>query len=146
MATRRTTKKDMDAKKRAEELLKDIPSFTKKKEEITDALEKNVKNKGSEWLEEQLHVLNAENDKLMKELETFKQENKKLYSEVEKLKNSPDAPVDVKEIKDGVKKIFTDLENNFLGRNSNRTRYEDAKIKNLLEKFLKTFPFLMKKK
>ena len=70
---------------------------------------------------------------------------KKAFIDIEKLRNAPDAPADVEQIKAGVAKIFRDLEDNYLGRNQTRTRYVDAKIKILLDKFVGTFPFLTKK-
>ncbi len=136
MAKRKTTK-DAVAKDKVNSLLKNVLP-TKKEDKPVDVLEQATEDKGNEWLQDQLDALIKENEQLKLDLE------KSLVSYHE-LKNSPDAPVSEQDIRAGVVSLFKDIEDNFLGRNQNRTRYLRADVKILLDKFLGTFPFLMKK-
>ena len=134
--TKRSTDKAKAATEKIDNLLKDTIGLTK--EEPKDAVEESVQEKGNDWLADQVTALTTENEQLKEDL-------KKAFIDIEKLRNAPDAPADVEQIKAGVAKIFRDLEDNYLGRNQTRTRYVDAKIKILLDKFVGTFPFLTKK-
>jgi hypothetical protein len=130
-----STTKEKVAKDKVNNLLKDV---LPKKEKEVDVLEKKVANKSTDWLTEEIDKLTAENEQLKGDLE-------KAMKEIHALKNDPNAPVDTDQIKNGVKKLFKDLEANYIGANQTRTRYLKADIKILLDKFLATFPFLMKK-
>ena len=134
---KRSTAKDSAAKTKVANLLKDS-NILGKKEETVDVLEKSVENKGTGWLTKQVTTLTDENEQLKGDLQ-------KAMNELNELKNAPDAPVDTEEMKQGIRKLFIDLEDAHLGRNPQRKIYPDANVKILLSKFLGNFPFLMKK-
>lgn len=135
---KRITKKDTAAKTKIANLLKDSNILSKKEEVDVDVLEKNVQDKGNDWLSDQINTLNSNNEDLKDQLQ-------KAMGEIAILKNSPNAPVGVKDLKEGIIIIFKDLEDAHFGRNKERKIYPDANIKILLSKFLATFPFIMKK-
>ena len=130
---KRTTTKDKAAKEKVNNLLEGI--LPSKKE---DVLEKAVETKGNDWLQDEVTKLTAENEQL-------KNDVKKALGTLNEKQSGPDAPVDVEEIKRHVRALFKDVEDNYLGKNSTRTRYLQADNKILLDKMLGHFPFLMKR-
>lgn len=134
MAKRISTPKDEAAKNKINSLLKDVlPKKTEEKN--VDVLDKVVENKGNEWLQDQVDALTLENEQLRNDLQ-------KSMIDINKLRNAPTAPVDTIQIQNNVRLLFNDLESAFLGRNPQKIRYYDAKIKILLDKMLGLFPFL----
>jgi hypothetical protein len=131
---KRQTKKEEVAKSKVNSLLKDV---LPKKEKEVDVIEEVEQKKGNEWLEEQVDALTKENEQLKIDLQ-------KAFADINKIRESGGS-VEADELKAGIVKIFKDLEDNLLGRNPNRTQYLKADIKILLNKFLATFPFMMKK-
>ncbi|VAW29303.1 hypothetical protein MNBD_BACTEROID06-1415, partial [hydrothermal vent metagenome] len=93
---------------------------------------------------DQVAVLGDKNKELEDEVVQAKEDYKKLLESKGGV-GAPTAtkPVNDGELQKGVRKIFDDLRNNYEGKNRNQTKYEDAKIRVLLEQFLGTFPFLV---
>jgi len=143
MAKRNTTK-EKEAKEKVANLLKDSGILTKEKPK-EDKIKKTVDKKSTDWLQKQLDTLTKENEALLAEKEAATAEYKKLFNDYTALKNSSNAPVSDEALKAGVLKIFHELENNYLGRNPQRTKYTDVKIIKLLDKFVENFKFLQKK-
>ena len=144
----RTTKNTKENKekmqKKVDDLLADIDGLKKIKgtAESTDKLKEATKEKVGNWLEEQVNELTKTNERLEKELAKKNDDYAKLYDVYQQAKLN--APASDEDLKNGVVKIFKDLESNYLGLNQVRTRYHQADVKTLLDKFLRTFPFLMK--
>lgn len=130
MAKRKTTVKDTKAKETVSNLLKGV--LPNKEVEEVDVLAKKNTEKGSEWLQDQIDLLTTENEQLRNDLA--------------QAQNAPVNADGVAELQNGIQVIFNDLENNYLGRNANRTPYLRADVKILLDKFVGTFKFLQKKK
>lgn len=129
------------AKKKVDELFGDIVKVDiKNATKVADKIEAlQSEGGGNQWLEDQVSVLNEKN----KELED---ENIRVKSDYEKLFNSKGGSVpttDDSELQKGIRLIFNDLRNNYEGNNQQKTKYVDAKIHVLLDRFLKLFPFLL---
>jgi len=141
---KRITNKDKEAKEKVANLLKDSKVLTKeepKKDKLKEASDKH----NTDWLQDQLDALTKENEELLSKVETLQNDYEKLFNDFTALKNSPAVPAGSEELQNGIMGIFKDLENNYLGNNIQRTRYTDAKIKVLLDKFVSTFKFLQHK-
>ncbi len=135
MAQRKSKDKDTKAKETVSNLLKGVlPKEAKPK----DKLETAVKEKGIDWLQDDIDRLTQENDQLRADYD-------KLFKEHNDLKNQPAAGGTDTEIKQGVLNLFRQLEDAHLGRNPERVRYKEAIIRVWLEKFLQTFPFISEK-
>jgi hypothetical protein len=131
MAKRTQPSKDKKAKETVSNLLKDVMP---KKEEKKDKMETAVEAKGNEWLQKQVDALTKENEQL-------REDYNKLLNETKTASSSEG----VQELQNGVRALFTDIENAYLGRNPERVRYDKAFNKVLLDKFVGTFQFLQKK-
>lgn len=151
----RPTKKELErreaAKKRVEELLGDIVIDDKDVADVADKLDKlqeetsksSGSGKNTAWLEKEMERLSEKNKELEDQLIKGKEDFNKLLNS--RTAQASSEPVDVSKVESGVRKIFNELRNNFEGNNSSRTKYTQANIKPLLEKFLQTFEFLRKK-
>lgn len=150
----RLTKKELErreeAKKRVESLLGDITIDDKEVVRVADKLDEikseesgEANSKHTSWLEKQIKELSDANKKLEEQLVVAKEDYKKLHNSMNGQTKS--VSVSDSEVVSGVRRIFNDLNNNYLGNNREKRRYEQANIRPLLEKFLRTFPFLTKK-
>ena len=135
------------AKKRVDELFGgsvkvDIKNVTN----VADKINELQSESGNDWLQSQVTVLSDKNKELENEVITARENYTKLLDSKGGV-GAPTAtnstPVNDSDLKRGIRKIFDDLRNNYEGKNQNQTKYEDAKIKVLLEQFLRTFPFLV---
>lgn len=133
------------AKQRVDEILEGVP-LGKKTELAIDKLDEVKETNNLNWLKDQISDLSKTNEALEKELENSKNNYTKLFTEYSRLKENSNTPMSDGDIQRRVQIIFNDLNDNFLGHNKQRVAYKDAKLKPLLEKFLKHFPFLMKKR
>lgn len=143
MAKKKTSKESVDknviAKQKAEELFSDIlTEIAPKKVEAKKVEPKPTVQElnSTSWLEEQVQALSEQVETLEQKLADKTLEYQKLLAS----KNS--APQVDSNIVNGIKLIFDELRNNYEGNNVTRTRYTDAKIKILLDKFVRLFPFL----
>jgi len=136
--TKKLTPKEK-AKALADELVKeaeDLIDF-----DITKTKEKTKENKESiEWLQEQVSILTEANETLTKEAVQAKNDYKKIFEEHQKIKNNPAAAN--QGIQQKVVKLFVELQNNLLGINKERTKWEMAKIRVVLTQMVQLFPFL----
>lgn len=141
--TKEEVKKREAARKRVAELLGDDVSVDIKKvtqvAEKLDSLQVGREGGGNSWLEAQVSELSEKNKTLEDELIQAKEDYNKL------LNSTGGAPVEASAVEHGVKVIFNDLRNNYEGNNASRTKYAQADIRILLEKFLQTFEFLRRK-
>lgn len=127
------------AKALADELVKEAEDLID-----FDVSKKPKKNKESiEWLQEQVSILTDTNETLTKEVAEAKNNYKKIFDELQKTKNNP---ATFKGIQQNVIKLFVELQNNFLGFNKERTKWEMAKIKVILIQMIQLFPFLQQTK
>ena len=143
--TKEEVQKRDAAKKRVDELFGssvkiDIKNVTKVADKINEL---QSEGGGNQWLEDQVTVLSDKNKQLEDEVLLAKDNyNKLLESKGGVGAPTTATPTSDSDVQKGVRKIFDDLRNNYEGKNQNQTKYEDAKIKILLEQFLRTFPFL----
>jgi len=140
--TKELTREDF-AKSKVDELLKDIP--IKKKEEVkVDKLEQISKEKGNDWLKEQVYVLTQQVETLEKENERLKGDYNKLFDQTQRKTVGTEvvSTQSEDELRNGITKIFLDLDGALTGIKFNGVSYPEAKIKPLLNKMMITFPFL----
>jgi hypothetical protein len=141
--TKEEVKRREAAKKKVEELLGsdikvDIKKVTQVAEKL-DSLQSDELKGGNSWLEKQVSELSEKNKELEDELIKAKEDYNKL------LNSKGGAPVDASAVEAGVRSIFNDMRNNYEGNNPSSTKYTQANIRVMLEKFLTTFEFLRKK-
>lgn len=145
-ATNSEEVKDVDtkAKQRVNQLIDDINLTTKEgDDELLELNEDNVKN--LEWLQDQVSKLSEENEKLKKEAEQAKNDYKKLHTQYQELSKGSGQSKDLvpdSQLKNGVFDLFNEFQNNFIGNNPEKVRYTEIKLKHLMEKMIKRFPFL----
>lgn len=97
------------------------------------------------WLQEQLQKLSEENETLKLETEEAKNNYKKLFEThgnhgdefSEEVKIVPDSI-----IKTNIVSLFTDVQDNFQGRNPERTQYKNIVPVPFMMKMIQMFPFL----
>jgi len=117
----------------------DIKNVTK----VADKINELSSGGDNGWLSDQVTVLSDKNKELEDEFLRVKEDyNKLLNSKGGDVSTTP-TPVNNNELQKGIKDIFDDLRRNYEGTNATKTKYEDAKIHVLLDRFLKTFPFLL---
>lgn len=140
-------KKREAAKKKVEDLLdgvitvdlKDATKVASKLDELqTATVVAGTGTGGNEWLETQVTELGNKNKELEDKL-LIATEN---YNKI--LDSTGGEPVDESDVEMGVRKIFNEMNNNYTGNNQTGTKYTQANVRHMLEKFLKTFPFLTK--
>lgn len=79
--------RDMKAKQKVEELLKDVDLTPDKKEELIELdVEQPEQHEGVEWLEEQLSLLTEQNAAYKAEIELTKADYQKIFTENQRLK------------------------------------------------------------
>lgn len=140
--TKEEVKKRDAAKKRVDELFGNIVKVDiKDATQVVDKLnELQSDGGGNQWLQDQVTVLSEKNKALEDELIVAKESYNKI---LDSKGGESSAPVDDNELQRGIRDIFNDMRNNYEGKNQNQTKYEDAKIHVMLDKFLRTFPFLL---
>jgi hypothetical protein len=152
----KTEERDIKAKKKVEELLKDVDLSNPKEKELvvkdasdtpTSKEEKNNLN----WLEEQVNILSSENTKLKNDLAIAKDDYIKIHNQltakINELKNQPQQenrlPLQSSDTTNqNVLKLFNELQNNYTGNNPEKTPWSTASIKHLLITMTQLFPFL----
>lgn len=142
--TKEEAEKKKKAKERVEALLEGVNINTKDKKVVTDRVVELEEKKGNEWLESEMTRVTDENDRLIKELATAKDDLKKMAQELLNAKGGVPT-MDGSVVQKNVVAMFKELENNFLGRNPQKQRYEQANIKHLLDNMLRKFPFIRSK-
>lgn len=144
--SKKEKEKREEAKRKVEELLGDDISFTlKDATKVASKLESiattsdviTTSSKTESWLENEVTRLSEDN----KVLEEKYIQSKKEYNKLLEEKGDVDSQV----IKDKIRIIFNDMVNNYEGNNSTRTKYQQANLKHMLEKFLQNFEFLRKR-
>lgn len=153
MAKKKATKdetvdKNEVAKKKADELFNDVLSVAapkKSEEKPKEVKETKADAAGNAWLEEQVQSLSEQVEVLEQKLAEKTLDYQKLLASKKTGGAAPHAAAaqSDSEIAKGVKIMFEELRSAYEGSNPTRTRYTDAKIKILLDKFLKLFPFLL---
>lgn len=144
---------DKQARERVNKLVEEIDSAPTKKDDglLEISEEKPTKNQLNdiEWLQEELSRLSEENEKLLKESKEAKEEYKKLYSSYEVLKKGGNGGkeddnkiIPDSQLKNSVIELFIDIQNNFQGRNPEKTRYKQIIPVPFMNKMVKLFPFL----
>ena len=134
--------RDIKAKKRVEELLKNtnlIP--TEKKEELFEISPTTESKEGTIWLEEQITLLSSENEALKIELATAKEDYVKIFA---RSNNSNEFSNET--INQNILLLFNELQNNLLGNNPQRTVWTTVSIKHILNQMLAMFPFTAQNK
>lgn len=152
MAKKKATKeetvdKNEVAKKKADELFQDVLAVAtpKKSEEPAKAVnETKTDSAGTAWLEEQVKSLSEQVEVLEQQLAEKTLDYQKLLAS--KKTSAPQVSQSDSEVTKSVRTLFEELRSNYEGLNSSRTRYTDVKIKILLDRFLKLFPFLLEGK
>lgn len=150
--TKEELKKREEARKMLEDTFGDV--FQVDNKDVVEVAEKLVTTtttsdtKNNRWLEAQVTELNERNEELELLLGKAKEDYNKLLNSKKSTSNTlvQENEQNDDEIINGVKAIFDDLRMNYEGKNNVRTRYYKADIKILLDKFLKTFPFLIPRK
>ena len=139
--TKEETQRRDTAKKRVEELFGNIVKVdVKNVTKVVDKIDELQSGGDNSWLSDQVTVLSDKNKELEDEMLQVREDYNKLLDS--KGGEVPSSGSD-SELKKGVKAIFDDLRSNYEGTNTTKTKYEDAKIHVLLDKFLGTFPFLL---
>ena len=140
--TKEEVKKRDAAKKRVDELFGNIVKVDiKDATQVVDKLnELQSDGGGNQWLQDQVTVLSEKNKALEDELIISKDSYNKI---LESKGGEPSVPANDSELQRGIRLIFDDMRNNYEGKNQNQTKYEDAKIHVMLDKFLRSFPFLL---
>lgn len=146
-----TDERDIKAKNKVAELLKDI-DLTKPSEKQAPS-KSEIKEDGNniEWLQEQLTILSDENEKLRTELGQAKEDYGKLFKgfNEKKVVQQPQSQIPLQsgdKTNENILKLFSELQNNFTGRNPEKTPWSTASIKHLLGLMVQLFPFLQQHK
>ncbi len=119
----------------------DIKDITK----VVDKIDEMQSGGDNSWLSNQVSELGEKNKELENEILRVKDDYTKLF-ESKGGESEKGTSVNPNELERGIKGIFDDMRNNYEGNNNTHTKYEDAKIHVLLDKFLRSFPFLLEGK
>lgn len=136
-----TEERDMKAKQKVRELLKDVNLKPETKEEIFELeQEKSEKpdEKSIEWLQEQVSLLSEECERLKTELKIVNENYAKIFTEYQKLKNSSTIVGNDANIKMNLIRIFNELQSNHLSLGNNFIIYPVA----FMNRLIMFFPFL----
>lgn len=110
--------------------------------EISDKEGAFNKPKEIEWLQEQIDGLTKINTEYENKYIKLKEEYDLLLDKVNKNTNNNFNSKDISNIKRGVIEIYTELLNNYTGKNSTNKRWTTVKIEYLLNKFKSKFNFV----
>lgn len=110
--------------------------------EISDKEGAFNKPKEIEWLQEQIDGLTKINTEYENKYIKLKEEYDLLLDKVNKNTNNNFNSKDISNIKRGVIEIYTELLNNYTGKNSTNKRWTTVKIEYLLNKFKSKFNFI----
>lgn len=135
--------RDLKAKQKVQELLKDVDLKPEIKEELFEIEQEKPEKpneEGMEWLQEQVSLLSEKCESLKAELEVAKGDYAKILTENQRLKNSP-ATADGN-IKANVIRIFNELQANYLNMDNNFIIYPVA----FMNRLVVFFPFLAEHK
>lgn len=135
--------RDLKAKQKVNELLKDVDLVPKKESDTLLELDEEAKeDKGIDWLEEQLTALSDENAKLKSELEVAKGDYSKLFAEFQKSKQTGEVTLSNNDIdtptKASLVKLFNEIQANHLALGRNFVIVPPA----FLNRLVMFFPFL----
>jgi hypothetical protein len=141
VTTKERAEKQTAARQKVDELLEDVipTKKTTKKPKVTAKKAETAKN--VTWLEKEVERLTQLNTELENKLIVAETETQKSLNELNVLKQSG-ANLNEGEIKTKVVEHFRDLEDAFLGRNAQRTRYQNTTVQAQLDKMVTRFPFL----
>jgi predicted nucleic acid-binding Zn-ribbon protein len=141
--TSTTTKAKADnpkqiAKERAEQLFEglEVQLDAKTTKVVNDRLTQLEDKKANNWLEEEFDRVTSELEETKSALAQAKSDFNKLREEIK-----GGAPVN-DQLSQNVQALYTEIKNNYLGINRERTRYTQMNMGKLLEKFNERFPFL----
>jgi len=126
--------RDLKAKAKVEELLEGV-ELTPKKEDLLEI--DSTPKEGTEWLEEQVGLLNEQVESLKAELEVSKADYQRLFAEMQNKGGNEVA-------NQHILAIFSELQNNMLGQNQERTPWKTVNIDYLLKQMLTRFPVTQK--
>lgn len=143
---------DVKAKEKVERLLEfvDIEDTEMQQDNVQETVQVEVGDMSDiGWLQEQLQKLSEENEALRAETEEAKNNYKKLFEsrgdQVDEISaESPMIPDSI--IKTNVINLFVDVQDNFQGRNPERTQYTNIVPIPFMMKMVKLFPFLQEQK
>ncbi len=134
--------RDLKAKQKVNELLKDVDLMPKKEGEELLELDEGKENKSVEWLEEQLVALSDANAKLKSELDVAKGDYTKLFAEFQKIKQGGDVVLSNNDVdtplKASIVKLFNEIQANHLALGRNFVIVPPA----FLNRLIMFFPFL----
>lgn len=141
---------DVKSKEKINKLLEEVDQGILKKDEdiimVDEDKKSSSKSNSNDWLEEQVSKLSDDNERLRIETAEAKENYRKLFEQYENLKSGGQG-VKSELIPDSLMKnkiidLFTEFQNNFIGRNQERKRYTQINLQHLMQKFIKNFSFL----
>jgi hypothetical protein len=113
------------------------------KQDKPNVIDDASKNKGVEWLQEQLDVLTEDNEKLTKERDEAVENYRKLFASVSDKKPKDEfVESDLKTIKDGVVTFYKELAVNYEKHMRAGWKDVDVKVSHVLKRMRMYFPFL----
>jgi phenylalanyl-tRNA synthetase alpha subunit len=138
--------RDLKAKQKVEELLKDT-ELTAKKEDLLELDETPVDNKSTEWLQEQVGKQADLIEQLRNELATAKGDYKKLHEQYDTVKKGKGV-VDDSDVKKNVIRVFNELQENYIKMGvspSGRPNFQIVPVA-FMNRLIMFFPFLKEHK
>ena len=134
--------RDLKAKEIVKKLLDDVnlTPNTIKDEEIFDITSTETKQMGGDWLQEQVALLASENEVLKQELAVAKDNYTKIFSDMQRKKDANPNELNGDTTTQNIIQLFSELQNNMLGRNNERTIWTTVNIKHVLNQMLVMFP------
>ena len=138
--------RDLKAKQKVNELLKDVPLTLEKKEELLEIDEPTpTVEHGMEWLEEQVTLLNEQNELLKSELALAKGDYARIFEDYQNLRNGVAGSAGDGAIRIKVIELFNEIQTNHvkLGTDPN-TGIGNFRIycPGFLNRLITFFPFL----
>lgn len=138
--------RDIRAKQKVEELLKDS-DLTIKKDDNVEEKKVDVKKGGLEWLEEQVDLQVQEIEKLNSELDVMKNDYEKLHDKYQALKSGENI-IDDDTIKNNIITLFNELQDNYIKMGVSPSGVANFRIVPVafMNRLIMFFPFLSKLK
>jgi len=138
--------RDLKAKQKVSELLKDVPLTLEKKEELLEIDEPTPSvEHGMEWLEEQVTLLNEQNELLKSELALAKGDYARIFEDYQNLRNGVAGSASDAGVRMKVIELFNEIQTNHvkLGTDPN-TGIGNFRIycPGFLNRLITFFPFL----